>query len=87
MKFEDEKKYSIVFKENCSCEHCGTLEPFTAVRDDEYTTWCMDCQDNIDPEDGLIPIPKKIMTQILNKERILKIEYFEKRIKELKEQK
>jgi hypothetical protein len=30
-------------QEDASCEHCGDLEPFEAMWDNDLCFWCLDC--------------------------------------------
>jgi hypothetical protein len=74
-----EDKVEIMFEYEPHCVHCGQLEPFTVVFDDGYVTWCIDCHES---ESGEV----KNRNDLIKKECELKIEYFEDRIKILKEQ-
>ena len=68
----------INLEQDCWCEHCGPLEPYTATLSVDFTDWCMDC--------ALASefITQEEVKQIIEREKKEKIEYFEMRIKDLK---
>ena len=78
----EDQKYnegSVYILEKCHCEHCYEMEPFTAcIYDKEGIGWCkccFECGNTIDDEDLL---------ELIEREKALKISFYEKRIIELK---
>lgn len=73
----------IVVEEECFCEHCGDLEPFSLVYSDEGAYWCMDCAQYNEEFNTLFT-----WTDIKEKESesiSKKIQYFSNRIHSLAE--
>ena len=66
----------ISFSEDAWCEHCGKLEPYSAVIGDECTQWCTVCQD------ANYGLPKELLEEIEEKEVAAKILYYAKKLKE-----
>lgn len=66
----------VVYKEETWCEHCGTLEPFTATLDNENTRYCMDCCDG----DSYFVVSEDEKKQIEITELEAMLPYFEERV-------
>ena len=71
----------IKFEEKPRCEHCGDLEPFTPVYEDEDLNWCLSCAG----AEGLIKLSIDDNYEIEIKETELKIEHYQKKIDKLLE--
>lgn len=69
----------VKFPEESWCEHCGGLEPYTAVVDDEGTYYCLDC--TMDAE--LLKLSKEDSKTINMNETKFKIEYHNNRLNSL----
>lgn len=69
----------VKYKEECYCEHCGDLEPFTATFEDGCD-WCIWCGLN-----GDLYLSKEEQRQVSIIEATKKIVYFKNRIEELEE--
>ena len=66
---------------SADCEHCGRLEPFTLTFFDGSTYWCRWCADTFD--DFHDEFEYKDIEKLLEQQRVLKIEYYTKRIAKL----
>lgn len=62
----------IIYEEEPNCEHCGDLEPFTAMVETD-PTYCLDCFDDIELSED-----DKVEINLLETQK--KIEYFSKRL-------
>jgi len=68
----------IMIRKYSFCEHCGILEPFSAMFEDNETSWCLGCaMTNGDITIDEFKEAEKLETQA-------KIKYLKERIKELK---
>lgn len=67
----------VKYKEECWCEHCGDLEPYTATYGDGCD-YCVDCG-----RMGDLAISDEDYEKIAIEEARHKVEYFAKRIESL----
>lgn len=77
------KELNIVTNPEPYCEHCGQLEPYTftwSIEGDCVSSWCRSCAETF--EEYNITDTEQVL--IDTSERMAKIEYFERRLKELK---
>jgi len=70
---------NVSISENGSCESCGDLEPFDINWSDGLTWWCVDCA-TLNEE---FSITKLEMKELLDTQKFLKREYYEKKLAEL----
>ncbi len=68
----------LIFEKDPHCEHCGQLEPYTAIFDDDGCTWCVMCSQEIGNE--IVNI-----TEIRIAECERKIDYFDNRIDDIED--
>lgn len=68
----------VEYKEECWCEHCGDLEPFTATYGDGCD-YCVDCG-----RMGDLVIDDADYEKIITKELEHKLVYFEERVASIK---
>jgi hypothetical protein len=78
-KFDSEEYGHLVRDlERPGCEHCGELEIGSFVFDDGSTTWCIGCRHTNEPIK-----PKKLLHELMNEERLSRIEAHTERIHDL----
>lgn len=78
---DEEQEFEIQCYDDIDCEHCGVLEPYDLVFSDDCTTWCWDC---MNANNGLPDEP--LLTEVKEYSRKKKIEYFNKRIKQVEQE-
>jgi len=70
----------VFYKEETWCEHCGNLEPYTAVVDFDSVWYCLDCA----KYDGNFKVTNEEIREIEIIEVDKMIQYFDKRLVSLR---